>query len=191
MNNGLLVILSAPSGCGKDTVFKSLKGIRDDVVESVSATTRAPREDEVDGVNYFFMSKDEFEDLINNDGLIEYANYGGNYYGTPVKGVNDAIKNDKICFLIIEVEGAKNVKRLYPDALSVFLLPPSIEVLEYRLHKRNTDNEEDIKKRLEIAINEISQKDTYDYQLINDDLDECVNNLNKIISDTLLKRNTK
>ena len=120
---GLLVVLSAPSGCGKDTVFKELCKIRTDCVESISATTRLPREGEIDGVNYFFKSVEEFEDMINNNGLLEYAKYNNSYYGTPVAGVEKAINEGKVCFLIIEVQGAKNIMTLRPDCVSIFLLP--------------------------------------------------------------------
>lgn len=188
-NNGLLVIMSAPSGCGKDTVFKELVKKRDDVVESVSATTRKPREGEVDGVNYFFLTKDKFEKMIKNNGFLEYANYNGNYYGTPVKGVQKAIEEGKVCFLIIEVQGAQKVMKMFPDnCVSIFLLPPSLDVLEQRLRKRDSDGEEMIKQRLDIANIEMSYKDKYTYQIVNDDIDVCVNDIDKIISQELEKR---
>lgn len=189
MNNGLLVILSAPSGCGKDTVFKALCEIRDDVVESVSATTRMPRENEVDGVNYYFLSNEEFEEMIDNNGLLEYAQYNGKYYGTPLKSVNDAISSGKVCFLIIEVQGAQRVMQMYPDCVSIFLLPPSMEVLEQRLTRRNTDNMDMVRERLKIAQTELLYKDKYTYQIVNDDLDECVSKINKILCEELEKRN--
>lgn len=190
MSKGLLVVLSAPSGCGKDTVFKALKSRRDDVVESVSATTRHPRPNETDGVNYFFLSEKEFVQMINDDGLLEYAQYNNNYYGTPVKGVENAINEGKICFLIIEVQGAQRVMKLYPDCVSIFLLPPSEEVLERRLHGRETDSEEMIKERLEISRVELGFKDKYTYNVVNDDLDDCVNEIEKILDEELLKRNS-
>lgn len=109
-NNGMLVVVSAPSGCGKDTVFKEIRKKRNDIVESVSATTRKPREGEVEGVNYFFLSEDEFKDLIENNGLLEYAVYNNCYYGTPIKGVNDAISNGKICVLILMFRVRKMLK---------------------------------------------------------------------------------
>lgn len=189
-NNGLLVIMSAPSGCGKDTVFKALQKKRCDVVESVSATTRKPRNGEVDGVNYFFTTKSEFENMIKQNELLEYASYNGNYYGTPVKGVQSAIDSGKVCFLIIEVQGAQKIMQMFPDnCISIFLLPPSLTVLEKRLRKRDSDGEDMIKKRLEIANVELSYQDKYTYKIVNDDIDDCVNDIDKIISDELIKRN--
>lgn len=188
-NKGLLVVVSAPSGCGKDTVFKEIRKKRKDVVESVSATTRKPREGEVDGVNYFFLSEEEFKDLIEKNGFLEYAVYNGCFYGTPVAGVNDAVGKGKICVLIIDVQGAENVKRIYPDCVSIFLVPPSWEVLEKRLRARNSEAEDMIQKRLTIAKSELMCKDKYDYQVVNDNLDDCVNDIEKILHEELQKRN--
>lgn len=191
MNKGLLVIMSAPSGCGKDTVFRELLKKRDDVVESVSATTRQPREGEVDGVNYFFLTRKQFEKKIKENGFIEYANYNGNYYGTPVEGVKNAVESGKVCFLIIEVQGAQKVMKMFPDnSISIFLLPPSMEILEKRLRNRDSDGEEMIKQRLNIANIELSYKDRYNYQIVNDDIDICVNEIDKIICNELEKRNS-
>lgn len=188
---GLLVVLSAPSGCGKDTVFNELCKLRDDVVKSVSATTRKPREGEVEGVNYYFKTEEEFKLLINSNGLLEYTVYNGCYYGTPVAGVNKAIEEGKICFLIIEVEGGQNIMRLRPDCVSVFLLPPSMEELRRRLEKRNTDSEECINRRLELAEFEISFSGLYDYSIVNDDLQIAVNRLNEIIEKELSAHNVE
>lgn len=191
MNKGLLVIMSAPSGCGKDTVFRELLKRRDDVVESVSATTRQPREGEIDGVNYFFLTRKQFEKKIKENGFIEYANYNGNYYGTPVEGVKNAVESGKVCFLIIEVQGAQKVMKMFPDnSISIFLLPPSMEILEKRLRNRDSDGEEMIKQRLNIANIELSYKDRYNYQIVNDDIDVCVNEIDKIICNELEKRNS-
>lgn len=188
-NNGMLVVFSAPSGCGKDTVFHELLKRRGDVVESVSATTRAPRNGEIDGVNYFFVSEDKFKEMIENDGLLEYAVYNNCYYGTPVDGVKKAINEGKICFLIIEVQGAQKVMELFPDCVSIFLIPPSLEVLKQRLYMRDKDSEEMIKLRLDIAKNELEYQDKYTYKIINDNLDDCVNFIDKILNDELEKRN--
>ncbi len=188
-NRGMMVVFSAPSGCGKDTVFKRLCEKRNDVVKSVSATTRKQRADEIDGVNYFFISKEQFEYLIENNGLIEYTCYNGCYYGTPTEGVHEAIQMGKICFLIIEIEGAQNVMELFPECVSIFLLPPSIEVLEKRLRGRGTDSEEEIRNRMEIAYKEMSYKDIYQYNVINDDLEVCVDEIDKILCEELKKHN--
>lgn len=189
-NNGMLVVLSAPSGCGKDTVFKELCKIRDDVVESVSATTRKPREGEIEGVNYFFKTEDEFRELIENDGLLEYARYNNCYYGTPVEGVEKAIESGKVCFLIIEVQGAQSIMKMRPDCVSIFLLPPSLDVLEKRLKKRETDDEEDIKRRMELAKYEVDLAPLYKYNVVNDALDDAVENINQIINNELKARNS-
>lgn len=186
---GMLIVMSAPSGCGKDTIFKELKKIRDDVVESVSATTRAPRENEVDGVNYFFKSTEEFEKMIEDDLLLEYASYNDCYYGTPVAGVNQAINDGKICFLIIEVNGAKNIIAKYNDAVSIFVMPPSLDVLKQRLVNRQTNDLSDIDNRLKIAEKEIKNANIYKYNVINDDLSVAVNEINEIINNELEARN--
>ncbi len=188
-NKGMLVVLSAPSGCGKDTVFTELCKRRDDIVKSVSATTRKPRSGEVDGVNYYFISENEFKRLINSKGLLEYTVYNGCYYGTPVKGVEKAINDGKICFLIIEVEGGQNIMKLRPDCVSVFLLPPSLKELEKRLKGRNTDSDECIKNRLEHAEYEISFADVYKYNIVNDDLKIAVDKLEEIIETELIAHN--
>ncbi len=188
-NKGLLVILSAPSGCGKDTVFKELQKVRDDIVESVSATTRAPRDGEVDGVNYYFKSKEEFEQMIDNNSLLEYASYNNCYYGTPVDGVKKAIDDGKVCFLIIEVKGAQNIMNIVPDCVSIFLLPPSLDVLVHRLTKRMTNDEEDIKNRVAIAEDEIAMAPLYKYNVVNDVLEDAVAEINEIINNELIAHN--
>lgn len=191
MNNkkGLLVILSAPSGCGKDTVFSELKKIRTDCVESVSATTRKPREGEIDGVNYYFKSENEFVSMIENNELLEYANYNNCYYGTPVQGVDSAINDGKVCFLIIEVQGAQNIMKMRPDCVSIFLLPPSLDVLEKRLIKRETNDIQDIKNRMALAKKELELAPLYQYNVVNDELSVAVENINQIINNELSARN--
>ncbi len=186
---GMLVILSAPSGCGKDTVFKELCKRRNDIVESVSATTRAPREGEVEGVNYYFKTVDEFEKMIANNGLLEYAKYNNCYYGTPVAGVQSAVDSGKVCFLIIEVQGAQSIMKMCPNAVSIFLLPPSMEVLEHRLRKRETNSPDDIKNRIDIAESEIKIAPLYKYTVVNDDLEDAVNEINEIINKELNAQN--
>ena len=169
---GMLVILSAPSGCGKDTVFKALCKRRNDIVESVSATTRAPRDGEVDGVNYYFKTVGEFEKMIANNGLLEYAKYNNCYYGTPVDGVQNAVDAGKVCFLIIEVQGAQ-----------------SMEVLEHRLRKRETNSPDDIKNRIDIAESEIKIAPLYKYNVVNDSLEDAVDEINEIINKELEAQN--
>lgn len=188
-NKGFLVVLSAPSGCGKDTVFKEIQKIRDDVVESVSATTREPRVGEIDGVNYYFKSNDEFEEMIENNGLLEYVKYNNCYYGTPVAGVQKAINDGKVCFLIIEVEGAQNIMKMMPDCVSIFLLPPSVDTLVERLNKRNTNDADDIKNRVAIAEKEIAMAPLYKYNVINDVLEDAVAEINEIINNELNAHN--
>ena len=187
---GLLVILSAPSGCGKDTVFSELKKIRTDCVESVSATTRKPREGEVDGVNYYFKTEDEFVSKIENNALLEYAKYNNCYYGTPVQGVDRAVSDGKVCFLIIEVQGAQNIMKMRPDCVSIFLLPPSLEVLEKRLVQRETNDMQDVKNRMALAKQELELAPLYQYSVVNDDLSEAVENINQIINNELCARNS-
>lgn len=186
---GMLVILSAPSGCGKDTVFKALCKRRNDIVESVSATTRAPRDGEVDGVNYYFKTVGEFEKMIANNGLLEYAKYNNCYYGTPVDGVQSAVDAGKACFLIIEVQGAQSIMKMCPDAVSIFLLPPSMEVLEHRLRKRETNSPDDIKNRIDIAESEIKIAPLYKYNVVNDSLEDAVDEINEIINKELEAQN--
>lgn len=190
-NKGLLIILSAPSGCGKDTVFKAIKDLRNDVVESISATTRKPREGEVEGVNYYFKSESDFQLMVVNDELLEYARYNNCYYGTPVSEVEKAINDGKICFLIIDVQGAQSILKVRPDAVSIFLLPPSLDVLEKRLINRSTNDSEDVKNRMKIAQREIDMAPLYKYIVVNDDLNECVNKINDIINKELLTLNSK
>ena len=190
-NKGLLIILSAPSGCGKDTVFQAIKKLRNDVVESVSATTRKPREGEVEGVNYYFKSESDFQLMVVNDELLEYARYNNCYYGTPISGVEKAINDGKICFLIIDVQGAQSILKVRPDAVSIFLLPPSLEVLEKRLVNRSTNDIEDVNNRMKIAQREIDMAPLYKYTVVNDDLDECVNTINNIINKELLTLHSK
>ena len=177
--NGMLVVVSAPSGCGKDTVFKEIRKKRDDIVESVSATTRKPRDGEIDGVNYYFLNDDEFKSLLKKMGFLEYAVYNNCYYGTPVKSVNEAIKNGKIYVLIIDVQGAENVKKLYPDSVSIFLFRQAGKLLSKGSEREIP--EADDTKRLKIAKSELLCQDKYDYKVVNDNLDDCVNDIEKIL----------
>lgn len=166
---GLLLVLSGPAGTGKGTVVKSILEKNDKVRLSVSATTRAPRPGEVDGVHYSFVTRDAFERMIADGEMLEYTEYCGNYYGTPKKSVNSMLDEGISVILEIELEGALNVKRLCPDAVSVLLLPPDYATLEARLRGRGTNTEEDIKNRLERARIEVAHFSDYGYIVINED----------------------
>lgn len=164
---GLLVIFSGPSGSGKGTVLQSLLTGRTDLVVSVSATTRAPRPGEQEGVNYFFRTRQEFEQMIAQDQLLEYAEYSGNYYGTPASFIRSQREQGRHVLLEIEVQGALQVMRRCPDAVSIFLVPPSQEELERRLRGRGTETEEAISLRMEAARREIACMDHYQYVVVN------------------------
>ena len=168
MKQGLMIVISGPAGSGKGTVNAHLLS-RDDFVYSVSATTRAPRPGEVDGVNYHFLSHEEFRRRIENDEMLEYTEYCGNFYGTPRKEAEQVLASGKNLILEIEVEGAQNVKAKFPDAVLILLLPPSFAVQEQRLRSRGTETEEKILARLARTREEIAQADCYDYVVYNHD----------------------
>lgn len=180
MNKGLLIVVSGPSGCGKGTVLAEILK-NDNIFYSVSATTRSPRPGEVDGVNYRFLTKDKFEELIDSDGMLEYAEYCGNYYGTPRKPVEDMLSEGKHVILEIEVQGAMKIMEKCPNAVFVFILPPSLKELRRRLNKRGTETEDVIEKRLGEAAGEIKQAYKYDYTVINGELSDAVDDLKAII----------
>ena len=180
--DGLLIVMSGFSGAGKGTLMKRLLADYDDFAFSVSMTTRAPREGEVNGREYFFVSREEFEKTIAEDGLVEYAQYVGNYYGTPKAYVEEQLKKGKNVILDIEVQGAMQIKEKFPDALMVFVIPPSIEVLLKRLRARGTESEEVIQRRITQAKTECTYMDRYEYIVINDDLDTAVKEMYAMIS---------
>lgn len=191
MNKGSLFIVSGPSGCGKGTILTEILK-QDKFYYSISATTRNPRVGEVDGVNYHFLSKEKFEELIKNDGMLEYASYCDNYYGTPRKPVEDMLNAGKHVILEIEVQGAMNVMKKCPDAVSIFILPPSIKELRRRLNKRGTETDDVIEKRLAQAEREIKMAENYDYIMINGELELAVQDLLSVIrSQELKKDNSK
>ncbi len=170
-NEGKLVLFSGPSGVGKDTVLDVILNKNKGLQKSISLTTRNMRENEENGKDYYFISVPQFEEMIEHGDILEYAKYGHNFYGTPKAPIDKWLSEGKTIILKIEVQGAENIKKLYPDAIAVFLLPPSMAELEKRLRSRGTEDEEDIQKRLEIAINELKESKKYDYFVTNYDID--------------------
>ncbi len=180
MDKGLLVVVSGPSGAGKGTVMGRLI-TGGGYALSVSATTRSPREGEKDGINYFFKTRDEFEKMIADNEFLEYAEFCGNYYGTPAPYVQAMLDEGKNVILEIEVKGAFQVKERCPEAVLVFLAPPSIKELESRLVGRGTETVDVIEKRLARALEELDLIDNYDYVVVNDDIDEAVSDIRSIV----------
>lgn len=178
---GLLIVLSGPSGSGKGTVLKELLAKNNNLFLSVSATTRSPREGEVHGKHYYFLSKDEFEARIAGDGMLECASYCGNYYGTPKDAVYEMLNAGKDVILEIEVQGAMQIKERCPDAVFVFVMPPSMNELKHRLTDRRTEDAETVAKRMQAAVDEIRASYQYDYIVVNDTVSEAANTLDEII----------
>ncbi len=184
----MLIVLSGPSGVGKGTVRKALFNEPDvDFEYSTSMTTRKPRDGEKDGVDYFFVSKEQFEDNIQNGEMLEYAKYVDNYYGTPLKYVNETLESGKDVFLEIEVNGAMQVRANCPDAVFVFLTPPDLMELKHRLIGRGTDKMEVIDKRIKTAASEIRMMRNYDYAVLNDEVSQAVDRIKSIIRSERLK----
>ncbi len=189
---GLLVVVSGPSGSGKGTILNLLMKANDKVRFSISATTRNPREGETDGKSYLFKTVEEFREMIKNDGLIEWVEYCNNYYGTPRRHIEDTMKQGLDVILEIEVDGAANIKNKYPDSVLVFILPPSFQELKKRIQNRGTENLGVIEQRLERAKKEIMYISNYDYVIINDRLKDAVDSLNFILKSEKMRyqRNT-
>lgn len=181
-DRGLLIVFSGPSGVGKGTVRQEIFSTPDHKFEySVSMTTRAQRPGEVDGKDYFFSSREEFEELIRNGQMLEYAEYVGNYYGTPLTYVNETLDKGIDVFLEIEVQGALQVKKKVPDAVFIFLTPPDLNELQERLVGRGTDSEEVIAKRIERAREEIALMSEYDYAIVNDEVPLAAERVKRVI----------
>ena len=174
-----LIVLSGPSGVGKGTIVRQLLA-RGGYALSVSCTTRKPRKGEKDGISYFFISKKQFNKMIEEGGFLEYSNHFKNFYGTPKKFVEQQLESHDV-ILEIEVDGALNVKKAHPEALLIMILPPDENELRARLKKRGTEDDKDIEERIRRMDYELSKKDEYDYTVINDDLDTAVNEIDGII----------
>jgi len=181
MNKGLLIVLSGPSGVGKGTVCSVLRTKMPDLVYSVSATTRAPRQGEIDGVNYFFKSKEQFQEMIARDALLEYAEYVGNFYGTPRDFVERTLESGKDVILEIEVQGALKVKEKFPEGVFVFLMPPSLDELKQRIVGRGTESQDTINNRMTVAVEEINLLRHYDYAVVNDEIDSACHRIQSIV----------
>lgn len=178
---GLLVLYSGPSGCGKGTVMQRVLADREDTVVSVSVTTRAPRPGERDGVEYFFRTREQVEQMIEQGQLLEYAQYNGNYYGTPRAEVERLLGEGKNVILEIEVQGAEKVMDSGIDVVSVFLAPPSMQELSRRLHKRATEDEQVVQRRLDIARYEMSRMSRYQFVVVNGELERAVRDMHAIL----------
>ena len=179
---GNLFVISGSSGVGKGTVIKELLRIHPDLKLSVSCTTRKPREGEVHGKNYFFLSREEFLNCVENNEFLEWAEFSGNLYGTQKQYIIEKLKAGKNLILEIDTQGALNVKKIMPEALLIFILPPSIKELESRLRGRNTESEADIQKRLAFIKLEIENSKNFDFEVINDSVENAVKQLEKIMN---------
>lgn len=178
---GLLLVVSGPSGAGKGTICKALLNKNDQIKLSVSATTRKPRTGEVHGVNYFFLEKEEFTTMIENGEFLEYAQIYDNFYGTPKAAIIECLEKGQDVILEIEMQGAKQIKEVYPEGVFIFVLPPSLEELKSRIVGRGTETAEEIEKRFSCAFEEINQIENYDYFIVNEDVDKSVNDVEAII----------
>lgn len=184
----LSVVISAPSGAGKTTIIQKLLNQDNDLAFVVSTTTRKKRESEIESASYYFIEKDHFKLKISNNDFAEWACVHGNYYGTTKKEIDRIKSAGKIPLFDVDVQGACNFKRYLTDAIYIFIIPPSLEILEERLKNRQTDTEDQIKVRFAGALQEISEHQNYDYIVINDDLETAVNDIRSIIRTELLKQ---
>lgn len=180
-NKGLLIVVSGPSGAGKDTICQKLIKENSNIWMSVSMTTRKPRPLEKDGVDYFFVSSEEFENKINDNTFLEYASYNDNYYGTPKDKVEEKLNDGKDVILVIDINGAINIKKIIPSALFIFIMPPDMETLKNRLIGRKTESKDKVVQRFITAYNEVNNYKKYNYVVVNDKVEDAVNKVKSII----------
>lgn len=182
MNKGRVFIISGPSGSGKDTVLKKIFENCPEIAFSISSVTRPMRSGEVEGEKYNFVTRERFEQMISEDTLLEYNEFVGNYYGTPKIPVENCVNSGKDIIIEVDVNGAEQIRKKIPDAVGIFIMPPSLEILKERLQGRGTDCVDVISKRLNSALGEISRATEYNYVVVNDSLDDAVNNVLRIMS---------
>lgn len=180
-NKGLLIVVSGPSGAGKDTICQKLIKENSNIWMSVSMTTRKPRPLEKDGVDYFFVSSEEFENKINDNTFLEYASYNDNYYGTPKDKVEEKLNEGKDVILVIDINGVINIKKIIPSALFIFIMPPDMETLKNRLIGRKTESKDKVVQRFITAYNEVNNYKKYNYVVVNDKVEDAVNKVKSII----------
>ncbi|MFU7516175.1 guanylate kinase [Clostridium sp. HCS.1] len=181
-NRGILIVISGPSGAGKGTICKALLEKHDNIFISVSATTRAPRQGEIEGVNYYFLTRESFEEKVKDNGFLEYANVHGNFYGTPKVNVEKMLDEGKDVILEIDIQGALQVKDNFKEGVFIFILPPSMEELKQRIIKRGSETEESLMTRFKNAYKEINYVSKYNYAVVNDELEVAVSKVESIIA---------
>lgn len=181
MEEGLLLVISGPSGCGKGTICEELLKRNESINVSVSATTREPRKGEIEGVNYFFITEKEFQSMVDNEKVLEYAHVHGSYYATPKSFVFDKLEKGEDVLLEIDVQGAMQIKNIYPQATFIFIIPPSMEELKNRIVKRGTESIDDIEMRYKNAFKELDYINEYDYIVVNDKVIKAVNKIECIV----------
>ena len=188
MANGRLIVISAPSGCGKTTIAHAMLAKHPDILFSVSATTRPMRSGEVDGKDYFFLTRKEFEDRVRDGGLVEWEEIYGNYYGTLKVETDRALRAGRVMLFDVDVKGALSIRKIFPDdSLLIFIAPPNFEVLKQRLENRKTENPETLRRRLERVPMELAEGEKFDFQVVNDDLQRAVEDVDAIIRPAIQK----